>query len=402
MSDVNETASALAETTGAATVAAELAAATAPPAASPGPRTTVLPRVDASAPPAKVVLESRLRFEHVERLGEGGNGEVLSARDHDIGRTVAIKRLRGPRTPQALARFVQEIRTTGQLEHPNIVPVHDVGVDEEGEYYFVMKQVRGETLESIIARLAAGDPEAHRRYTFEARVALFRSLLGAVAFAHSKGILHRDLKPSNVMIGAFGEVLLMDWGIARLPRELAGEEHGGEEGGTDPSTGLRTQAGAILGTPLYMSPEQARGEPLTERSEVYSLCVLFHELLTLRHYLADRKGLPAILEGVQRHDAPSASSVLSPHQRRVPWELTWFLKAGLAKDPAARFPSVAAMLERLERRAAGYIPIQCPVTFLKRVTNAVGHLLDRRGTLVIWSLSALLLGGFALAWLLLR
>ena len=111
-------------------------------------------------------------------------------------------------SPEALARFVEEIRTTGGLEHPNIVPIHDVGLDEKGRYYFIMKYVDGETLESILARLRAGDRETHARYGFERRVEIFKGVLEAIAYAHARGYIHRDIKPANIMVGAFGEVLV--------------------------------------------------------------------------------------------------------------------------------------------------------------------------------------------------
>src|SRR5262249_26554491 len=161
-------------------------------------------------------------------------------------------------------RFVEEIRTIGRLEHPNIVPIHDVGVDERGDYYFVMKFVDGETLESIIDKLAAGDRAYHAKFGFERRVQIFLALLEAVRFAHTRGIVHRDIKPANVMVGAYGEVVLMDWGIAKslhgdsvpeeTPRPLV------HASGSRRGTLFETQLGQLVGTPAYMSPEQARGE----------------------------------------------------------------------------------------------------------------------------------------------
>ena len=182
-------------------------------------RSTVLPRVEMVGSTPTLVTRGKPRYEHMRRLGEGGLGEVLGARDNDIDRDVAVKRLRPDVTSAAMvARFVEEVRTIGRLEHPNIVPIHDVGVDERGEYYFVMKYVDGETLESVIEKLAAGDPAYHAQYGVERRVQIVVALLEALAFAHKKGIVHRDIKPANVMIGAYGEVVLMDWGIAKQLR----------------------------------------------------------------------------------------------------------------------------------------------------------------------------------------
>ncbi|MBK6534374.1 MAG: serine/threonine protein kinase [Deltaproteobacteria bacterium] len=132
---------------------------------------------------------------------------------------MAIKRLRPEHAnTSALLRFAQEVRTIGSLEHPNIVPVHDVGIDEEGKHYFVMKYVEGETLESVIEKLQAHDPATERRFPIEARAQLFLGILRAVQYAHARGIIHRDIKPANIMVGPYGEVMLMDWGLARPVR----------------------------------------------------------------------------------------------------------------------------------------------------------------------------------------
>ena len=125
-------------------------------------------------------------------------GEVSLEHDNDIGRTVAVKRLAADLDhPDSLVRFIAEVQTIGQLEHPNIIPIHDVGLDQDGRYYFVMKYVDGETLESIITKLAAGDPDYHARYPFEVRVEMFLGLLHALQYAHDQGVVHRDIKPAK-------------------------------------------------------------------------------------------------------------------------------------------------------------------------------------------------------------
>jgi serine/threonine-protein kinase len=342
--------------------------------ASTSLRTTVLPRVAMIDAKPQLVVERKRRFEAVRSLGEGGHGEVTGARDHDIGREVAIKRLRaGMRASGAALRFAEEVRTVGQLEHPNIVPIHDVGIDENDEYFFVMKYVEGETLEAVIEKLAAGDREAHARYGFERRVQIFVGILEAVAYAHSKGILHRDIKPANVMVGAYGEVCLMDWGVATRKDQ-------------EPLT--LPKAGELVGTPAYMSPEQARGETIDQRSDVYALCLVFHELLCLRHPLEEKATLNAVLHAVSHEPVPNATFVRSPHQPPVPAELGWFVRKGLAKDPAQRFQSVNEMIERLELRAEGSFPIQCPITFSKRVLGGVRRFVDHHPLLTSVALFA--------------
>jgi serine/threonine-protein kinase len=347
-------------------------------------RTTVLPRVEMHGPEPRLVVDNRRRFEAVRKLGEGGLGEVTGARDNDIGREVAVKRLRAEvKSPAAALRFAEEVRTIGRLEHPNIIPIHDVGVDEHGDYYFVMKYVDGETLESIIDKLAAGDSTYHARYSFERRVQIFQGVLEAVAFAHSKGIVHRDIKPANVMIGAYGEVVLMDWGIAKNTRGEVAPSIGGPMPTHTLSTHARrgtlfeTRVGELVGTPAYMSPEQARGAAIDERSDIYALSLLFHELLCLKHPLADKRTIEEMLHAVQHEPVPMAGLVSHPHQPLPPQELGWFVHKGLSKDPAHRYQSVDEMLDRLARRAEGTFPIQCPVTFSKRIVGGVTKFIDR-------------------------
>ena len=342
-------------------------------------RSTVLPRVERTGEGATLTSSmSRPRFETRRSLGQGGIGEVVAAMDQDIGREVAIKRLRGDvQGPAAVARFVDEIRTVGALEHPNIVPIHDVGVDDDGSLYFVMRCVHGETLESIVERLAAGDPLAHAQWTHERRVHVFRQLLDAIAFAHERGYVHRDIKPANVMVGHFGEVFMMDWGIAKpvgAPDVLSASA------GTASTTGERvtaTHVGSVIGTPAYMSPEQARGEPVDARSDVYSLSVLLHELLGLKHYLDHCTTVEAVLDGVQTAHAQAPSFVPSPHQPPAPMDLSWYVRKGLAKEPAMRYQSVREMIERLDAREDGIVPVQCPITFSKKMMRLPIRFVDR-------------------------
>jgi eukaryotic-like serine/threonine-protein kinase len=355
--------------------------------ASGAVRSTVLPRVEIVGTEPTLIIENKRRFEPKAHLGEGGVGEVALAQDHDIGRPVALKRLRpGVKSPATLVRFVEEIRTVGRLEHPNIIPIHDVGVDESGDYYFVMKYIDGETLEAIIGKLVAGDRDYHRRYTFERRVEIWKGILDAVAFAHDQGFVHRDIKPSNVMVGRYGEVILMDWGIAKAIRgvDLAArgsfavkgegaeeasplrEESGAppakREGSAMPRRHFETQVGALVGTPAYMSPEQARGEPVDERSDIYSLCLVLYELLTLQHPLGGKGTLAELVAAILHEEPLAAYFVRSPYQPSVPPDLGWLVQKGLAKRKEDRYGSVAEILERLDRRADGDIPVECLAT----------------------------------------
>jgi eukaryotic-like serine/threonine-protein kinase len=340
-------------------------------------RTTVLPMIQVHDGHPTLLAEDRMRYEPVGQLGQGGMGEVIKVQDNDIQRTVAIKRmLPGLDDPALLGRFVEEIRTVGQLEHPGIVPVHDVGIDDDGQYYFVMKYVEGETLETIIDKLRAGDRAYHDKYTVERRVEIFIGILEAVHYAHERGIIHRDIKPANVMVGPYGEVVLMDWGIAKRIKDEAGPAWPAlpaTDGGDDPRRFYRTMEGALMGTPAYMSPEQGAGIDADERSDVYSLCVLLHELLGLEHYLASATSLEEVVKGVLTVEPRFLVLVKNDHQPPPPADLAHLVRKGVRKDPNERYQTVSELLDRLRARQDGYIPIQCPVTFTIRSINALNH-----------------------------
>ncbi len=344
-----------------------------PAPSDPPLRYTVLPRDENPDKPLP-----RYRLE--QHLGRGGMGEVEAVLDNDIGRLVAVKRRRvGLEDRAGLARFADEIRTVGQLEHPNIVPIHDVGVDDLGRHYFTMKYVDGETLADIIKRLKAGDRVTHAQYGFEERVRIFRGACEAVDFAHDRGILHRDLKPANIMVGKYGEVTVLDWGLARpLDPDEPEPEHETERepvhGGGRMSD---TRRGQVLGTPAYMSPEQARGEPLDARSDVYALCVILHELVGLEHYLDGVTSSAEAIDGVQRTEPKLIRLPRHPVQGTAPMDLLWFVHGGIQKDKDLRYPSVKAMLHRLDERAEGRIPVQCHVTFTQRVLNELTRIAVR-------------------------
>ena len=368
-------------------------------------RTAVLPRVAGEA----LVHDGRERYAIKRVLGAGAMGEVALAEDQDIGRSVALKYLLAPDDGALLARFVEEIHTVGSLEHPNIVPIHDVGVDERGRYFFVMKHVEGETVENIIERLTAGDAAYHARYTFTARVQLFVGMLRALQFAHSRGFVHRDIKPANVMVGKFGEVVLMDWGVAKSVKSASVSAPLSVDGTASPATTERarlftTRHGSLIGTPAYMSPEQARGDlnAIDERSDIYSACVLFHELLTLHHYMDGRETLADMLRSIIADDVSIVNFARDPSQRPVPLELLYFCAKGMQKAPGNRHQNAAEMIDALAAMLEGLVKVQCAFTLNKRVTRELGRFVDRHpilgilavsgaALLLVWSLASTIL-----------
>ncbi len=356
------------------------------PASTPPPISstrTVLPHAEGDGTSLHLVRDERPRYQPVRPIATGGMGEVVLMHDQDIARPVAVKRLLPELADtSALLRFVEEIRVIGQLEHPNIVPIHDVGVDEEGRYFFVMKYVEGETLADILARLRDGDADYHRHYTIERRLEIFVGVLNALAFAHSRGILHRDIKPANVMVGRFGEVVVMDWGIAKAFQGAPSRDPDALSApSSQPERLVATRVGAFVGTPSYMAPEQALGknDELDARSDLYSATVLLHELVTLRHYLGERLSVEATLAAVVGEDV-SVRALLAdrhPHQGALPAELMYSVARGLQKDPGRRFQTAAEMIEELQGVLEGRGAVRCEVTATKRVLREMGRFIDR-------------------------
>ncbi len=301
----------------------------------------------------------------------------------------------------ALLRFADEVRTVGQLEHPSIVPVHDVGIDDDGQVFLVMKYVEGSTLEELIARLRAGDPDAVARYTIPERVEILAKTLEALAYAHARGYVHRDLKPANVMVGPHGEVTLMDWGIAKR----IGSDDVVDATATTAERSDRlveTTAGSILGTPMYMSPEQAAGRnnELDARSDVFAASLLAIELFTLRHPLEKVASLPATLATLMHHDLGTRDQ-LSPlyFAARAPMELMWFAIDGLQRDPNQRYRNAAHMLEELRRVQSGRVVVRCPVTCAKAGLGRINMLIDRWPRTFVSTVSIVLLSLIAaLVW----
>ena len=358
---------------------------------------TVLPSVRQDGERLVVNARNELRYESQAVLGRGGMGEVELVRDNDIGRSVAVKRLIHQSNAQSVARFVEEVQTIGTLEHPNIPPVHDVGVDDQGRLFFVMKYVQGETLGTIIKKLAAGDQDYHRRFTFDARLTCFVGLLRALQYAHNQGIIHRDIKLENVMVGPYGEVMLMDWGLAQ--RRVTSESDSRQEKDSFESI----DDGSLLGTPSYMSPEQARGElsTLDERSDLYSAFVVLFELLTTKAYVESAESVSKIVAQVADRQPPQAYEARqfeSPHQGAVPTELRFLLRRGLANAREDRFESAEAALLEIERLRSGSCAVNCPVTFVKATSSRFERIIDNHplaGLFAVLLISAACLSGAA-------
>ena len=279
------------------------------------------------APPPEVVPDA---FPLEKLLGEGGMGQVFRAQQTSLRRAVAVKTVRAAKraNPLVEAQFLSEALVTGELEHPNIVPVHELGRTPDGQPFLAMKLVRGAEWADLL-----GSEET----TLREHLDILVKVCDAMAFAHSRGILHRDLKPRNVMVGEFGEVLVMDWGLA-----LDVTEPPPPKGKALHRTGVR----AAAGTPAYMPPELAL--PLPERigpaSDVYLLGAILYEVLTGAPPHRGKTSMEML--GRAREGVVEAPEVRAP-QRRIPAELARIAMRALAADPRERTPTAAELKREL-------------------------------------------------------
>lgn len=322
--------------------------------------------------PPQIMPETLGRYTRGSEYARGGIGRILLVHDEQIGRDIILKELLpesgvsptdptidrkpedSPGTPirhsaAMMARFLQEAKVTGQLEHPSIVPVYELGTRTDGQLYYTMKLVRGHTLAVTMKKCKR----------LEERLALLRSFLDvcqAMAYAHTKGVIHRDLKPSNIMVGEFGECVVLDWGLAKMEKDSDAHRAALEK----TISQLRLEAGdlaghktsdrEVLGTPLYMSPEQARGdvEDVTYRSDVYSMGVILYEILSgdLPHPWTNMK---STIQRVGSVPAPSIRKAVP----QVPAELAAICDKALSFEADRRYPSAQELCQDVRRFLEG-------------------------------------------------
>ena len=326
--------------------------------------------------------KSNKRYKFIRSIGFGGMKAVLLVEDHDTGREVAMALMPDfrERPHRDLERFVEEARITARLEHPNIVPVHDIGIDASGSPYFTMKYLRGVLLDKVIRLLRGGDPGMTARYPLYRRLQIFIRVCNAINFAHSQGVCHLDIKPSNINIGDYGEVVVFDWGLARML----------DEDGFARLDELRPK-----GTPGYMAPEYLNRSSAVQvgiRSDVYSLGGLLYSLLTLESPLAGMK-----TEDILRRTAAGIlprPSLAAPEQD-IPSSLDAVCMKAMSRNPADRYASVSELREEISAYMTGFAPKAEHAGWLRRV----GLFMARHRLPLLLLLAAVLIA--VLLWMLL-
>jgi len=299
------------------------------------------------------------RYEVQDEIARGGMGVVWRARDRQLDRDVALKVLAAPSpSPADRERMLREARILASLEHPGIVPIHDLGTLDDGRIWYAMKLIEGDRLDAHVR----GVSDRARR------LALFERICEAVAFAHAHGVIHRDLKPGNVMIGPFGEVLVLDWGVAKMRGADAPADGDGGPDATGPpapppppagdaptaptarTPDAPTRPGTVLGTPGYMAPEQAAGRAhaVDERSDVFALGRILESLIG-----GEGDPPPRRLDAIRRR--------------------------AVADDPADRYPSVPELLDDVRRFQSGH----AVTAYRDTIWERAGRLVDRHRTAIL-------------------
>jgi serine/threonine protein kinase len=329
--------------------------------------TVVTPRVATPVIGQKTVelneAETLCKYTLVREIARGGMGQIYFGEDPQLKRQVAVKVSSvsyGGEDP----RFSKEAEVLALLAHPNIVPIYNVGVDAQSRPFYSMKLVKGRTLQAVLNALKDGDAAATKEYTQAALLTIFRKVCDAMAFAHAKGILHRDLKPENIMVGEYGEVLVMDWGLAKIlgERDAAGAV---KAAATDTGDYGMTMEGEVMGTPQYMSPEQAEGmvAELDTRSDIYSLGGILYAILTLRppvggstlaEVLGNVKSGVLSPIGTATRMAKGIGGRPEPMTLAVPAALQAVTLKAMARDREKRYASVELFAEDIESYQNGF------------------------------------------------
>ena len=313
--------------------------------------------------PENLTTKSPDKYKFIRSVGFGGMKAVLQVHDKDTSRNVAMAIIPDfEERPKAdINRFIREARITARLEHPNIVPIHEIGSDSKGSPYFTMKYLRGRNLATILKKLNIGNIEALDQYPLARLLRIFVKVANGIAFAHSKKIIHLDLKPENIHVGDFGEVLVLDWGLAKfigkedIHDELDENKTKIYEKQLSETRAIMTLDGVAKGTPGYMAPEQAAGknQEKDERTDIYGLGCILYAILTFENPLGNRKDVRKILHDTVVGNIESPSQLKNP-ERPIPAPLEAICLKAMNLLPDDRYQNVSELRNDIFAFMSGY------------------------------------------------
>ena len=293
------------------------------------------------------VVNNKMRYAFFKTIAKGGKCIIQSCKDLHLSRTVCHKSLRKEiaNDPIEQQRFLREARVTAMLQHPNTIPIYELSRDTRGHYYFTMKLVEGLTLREIIDGLRKKDARIEADYGIGALVDIIVQVCHALDYAHNHGVVHRDIKPANTLIGPFGEVLVLDWGLAKV-WNVADVDVSHLEFIEDGDLSL-TSRGRLQGTALYMSPEQIVSlKDIDHRTDIYSIGAMLYEVLTLE-LMVWGKSLHQVLRKIQ-DESPPRPSEKAP-DRHIPEEIERICMKCIKKNPDDRYGTVREVIDDIQR-----------------------------------------------------
>jgi serine/threonine protein kinase/Leucine-rich repeat (LRR) protein len=364
---------------------------------------------------ATVKGEGAHKYDVGEVLAEGGMGAIISVRDNNCRRPVAMKVLHSHLAdkPEAVLRFIEEAQITAQLEHPNIVPVHELAVDPHDKVYYTMKHVQGRDLKDVLYALENGDRKTIKEFPLPRLINIFMRICDAMAFAHDKGVVHRDIKPENIMVGDFGEVQVLDWGLAKV---IGREDNSPEVTGialdetnplawavqsirSDDLHSTHTMIGEILGTPSFMAPEQARGrvDEIDTRSDIYALGGILYNIITLRQPVQNGP-VHAMLLRIAEGNIPDPMQLAREENLRCPhWpngvlpeSLSAVARKAMAMNKDDRYQRVQELQAEIEAFQHGFATLAESASLRRQV----GLLLRRHiGISIVAAVAMVMLAG---------
>jgi len=290
------------------------------------------------------------RYTGYREIAKGGSGILRACLDTVIGRTIVVKSLREEIkfNRRERRRLLREARVTAQLQHPNTVPVYDIGDDPQEGVYFAMKRISGENLFEVLKRIAQGDQATIEAFPLKRRMEIVSDACQALAYAHARGVIHRDVKPENIWVGNFGEVILLDWGVAKVwghaddnepIRQSVLKSRGGHD---DLQLRTLTGGGQRPGTPLYMSPEQINGNRgIDERTDIFSAGVTLYEVLAIREPFRGAD-IDETFDNIRHKEIPPPSE-RSP-EREIPAAADEIVMRAIQKHPGDRYQTMRDLI----------------------------------------------------------